>query len=98
MKWRALVFLLAISALCLGFGNGVREHSLREAAQASGMLIGTAVRPAQFSEAAYASTLAREFNMMEPEDVLKWRWCIRNRSLSIFLKRTRLWTSRRGTE
>jgi endo-1,4-beta-xylanase len=72
MKWRALVFLLAISALCLGFGNGVREQSLREAAQASGMLIGTAVRPAQLSEVAYASTLAREFNMLEPEDVLKW--------------------------
>jgi endo-1,4-beta-xylanase len=36
------------------------------------MLIGTAVRPGQLSEAAYASTLAREFNMMEPEDALKW--------------------------
>ncbi len=36
------------------------------------MLIGTAVRPAQLSEAAYASTLAREFNMAEPEDALKW--------------------------
>jgi endo-1,4-beta-xylanase len=36
------------------------------------MLIGTAVRPAQLSEAAYASTLAREFNMVEPEDALKW--------------------------
>ncbi|MFI5114902.1 MAG: endo-1,4-beta-xylanase, partial [Terriglobales bacterium] len=28
--------------------------------------------PAQLSEAAYASTLAREFNMVEPEDALKW--------------------------
>jgi endo-1,4-beta-xylanase len=36
------------------------------------MLIGAAVRPAQLSEAAYASTLAREFNMLEPEDALKW--------------------------
>ena len=36
------------------------------------MLIGTAVRPAQLSETAYASTLAREFNMVEPEDALKW--------------------------
>jgi endo-1,4-beta-xylanase len=36
------------------------------------MLIGAAVRPAQLSEAAYASTLAREFNMVEPEDALKW--------------------------
>jgi endo-1,4-beta-xylanase len=46
--------------------------SLREAAQHSGMLIGTAVRAAQLSEAAYAATLAREFNMVEPEDALKW--------------------------
>jgi len=36
------------------------------------MLIGAAVRPAQLSEPAYASTLAREFNMVEPEDALKW--------------------------
>jgi endo-1,4-beta-xylanase len=72
MKWRALVFVLAMAAFCQGFGAGVREQSLREAAGASGMLIGTAVRPAQLSEAAYASTLAREFNMLEPEDVLKW--------------------------
>ena len=70
MKWRALV--LATAAFCLGFGDGVREQSLREAARASEMLIGTAVRPAQLSEKAYSSTLAREFNMLEPEDVLKW--------------------------
>jgi len=72
MKWRVLVLVLAISALCLGFGAGVRDQSLREAAKGSGVFIGTAVRPAQLSEAAYASTLAREFNMLEPEDVLKW--------------------------
>jgi len=73
MKWRALIlFVLAMAALCLGLGDGVREHSLREAAKGSGVFIGTAVRPAQLSEAAYASTLAREFNMLEPEDVLKW--------------------------
>src|ERR1700686_5471595 len=70
MKCRA--FVLATAALCLGFGDGVREQSLRDAAQRSGMLIGTAGRPAQLSEAAYASTLALEFNMLEPEDVLKW--------------------------
>ncbi|MFZ0798706.1 MAG: endo-1,4-beta-xylanase [Terriglobales bacterium] len=63
---------MATVACCLGFGVAASEPSLREAAQASGMLIGTAVRPAQLSEAAYASTLAREFNMLEPEDALKW--------------------------
>ncbi len=31
-----------------------------------------AVRPAQLSEVGYASTLAREFNMLEPESHLKW--------------------------
>jgi len=70
MKWRVLI--LAAAVFCLGFGAAAPEQSLREAALTSGMLIGTAVRPAQLSEAAYASTLAREFNMMEPEDALKW--------------------------
>ena len=72
MKWRVLVLVLAAAALRLGFSAGLRDQSLREAAQSSGVLIGTAVRPAQLSEAAYASTLGREFNMLEPEDVLKW--------------------------
>jgi endo-1,4-beta-xylanase len=72
MKWRALVFVLAVAAFCRGFGEGSQEQSLREAARGSGMLIGTAVRPYALSEVAYASTLAREFNMVEPEDALKW--------------------------
>ncbi|MFY9560467.1 MAG: endo-1,4-beta-xylanase [Terriglobales bacterium] len=45
---------------------------MREAAERSGMLVGTAVRPEQLSEAAYTATLAREFNMLEPEDAMKW--------------------------
>jgi len=73
MKWRALVLVLANAAIGLGSGaGGVPEQSLRDAAQASGLLAGTAVRPAALSEPAYASTLAREFNMLEPEDALKW--------------------------
>jgi len=51
-------------------------QSLRQAADSAGILIGTAVRPSLFSEANYASTLAREFNMVEPEDAMKW-WVIR---------------------
>ena len=70
MKWRTQVLAAAIA--CLGLGNGATEHSLRDAARSAGMLIGAAVRPAQLSEPAYASTLAREFNMVEPEDALKW--------------------------
>jgi len=48
------------------------RQSLREAALSSGLLIGSAVGTAQLSEAAYASTLGRESNMLEPEDALKW--------------------------
>jgi endo-1,4-beta-xylanase len=73
VKWRALVLVLANAAFGLRSGaGGVPEQSLREAAQASGLLIGTAVRPPALSEPAYAATLAREFNMLEPEDALKW--------------------------
>lgn len=48
-------------------------QSLRQEADKAGLLVGTAIRPAQLSEPAYASTLAREFNMIEPEDAMKWR-------------------------
>jgi endo-1,4-beta-xylanase len=46
---------------------------LRKQADRVGMLVGTAVRPSLFSEAAYSETLSREFNMVEAEDALKWR-------------------------
>ena len=48
-------------------------QSLRQDAENDGLLIGAAVRPSLFSETAYASTLAREFSMVEPEDAMKWR-------------------------
>ena len=50
--------------------------TLRKAAEARGLLVGTAVRPSLLSEAAYSETLGREFNMAEPEDVMKW-WVVR---------------------
>src|SRR5258708_11195736 len=56
----------------LTFSVGSSAQTLREAAERSGVLIGTAVRPQQLLEPAYASTLAREFNLLEPEDVMKW--------------------------
>lgn len=40
------------------------------------MLLGVAARAAQLAEAAYASTLAREYNMVQPEDAMKW-WVMR---------------------
>jgi endo-1,4-beta-xylanase len=72
MKWRARIFLLTATCFGLGFRPAIPEHSLRDAAQAAGMLIGTAVRPSHLSETPYTSMLAREFNMLEPEDALKW--------------------------
>ena len=50
--------------------------TLRVSADKSHVLVGAAVRPSLFSEAAYSATLAREFNMVEPEDAMKW-WTIR---------------------
>ena len=63
-----LVFLTATAA---------SPAPLRVAAEHAGLLIGTAVRPSLFSEAAYSATLAREFNMVEPEDAMKW-WMVRS--------------------
>jgi endo-1,4-beta-xylanase len=50
----------------------IPESTLREAADQAGLLVGTAARPYLFSEPAYSETLAREFNMVEPEDAMKW--------------------------
>lgn len=68
----ALVLFLTSTAMLLGLSAAAPEPSLRTAAKHIGFLVGTAVRPAQLSEPAYAFTLAREFNMLEPEDALKW--------------------------
>ena len=69
---RTRLLIVYLSAFCLASAAPTAPDSLREAADRSHMLIGAAVRPAQLSEAAYAATLAREFNMLEPEDALKW--------------------------
>ena len=63
-----LAFILTLASISV-----CSAQALREAAEKAGVLIGTAVRPSQFSEKAYATILAREFNMVEPEDALKWR-------------------------
>src|SRR4051812_17910143 len=47
-------------------------QALREEASRVGILIGTAVNVHYLSETTYASTLSREFNMLEPEDAMKW--------------------------
>ncbi len=65
------LLICSLAAFCLTAAAPAPE-TLREAAQHSRMLIGAAVRPAQLAEPAYAATLAGEFNMLEPEDALKW--------------------------
>jgi endo-1,4-beta-xylanase len=65
-RWAVILGLALSSLLC-------SAQSLRQAADQANVLIGTAVRPAQLSERAYASTLAREYNMIEAEDAMKWR-------------------------
>jgi endo-1,4-beta-xylanase len=58
-----LILALVVSSLA---------QSLREQAEKHGILIGSAVNPSLFAEAPYASALAREFNMVEPENTMKW--------------------------
>lgn len=61
-----------LAAICVVFAAPIPGGTLRDAAQHSGILLGAAARPAKLSEPAYDLTLAREFNMLEPEDGLKW--------------------------
>ena len=63
-KMTAGLFLM-FSALCHG-------ESLRNRAAKAGVLIGAAVNASYLSETDYTSTLSREFNMVEPEDAMKW--------------------------
>jgi endo-1,4-beta-xylanase len=71
-RTRVGLFAAGLVGLWCGFGLAQRTGSLRDAADRAGMLVGAAVRPAQLAEPLYAGTLASEFNMLEPEDALKW--------------------------
>lgn len=63
----ALVLILLVTA-----GGCCFAQSLRDFADRAGILIGAAVNPSKLREDAYASTLVREFNMVEPENGMKW--------------------------
>jgi endo-1,4-beta-xylanase len=76
MKTRFCSFPSLVAILIGALSVPRVPESLRQSADRAGVLIGTAVRPSQFSEAAYVSVLAREYNMIEPEDAMKW-WVIR---------------------
>jgi endo-1,4-beta-xylanase len=61
-----LILLLATST------GSICAQTLREQGDKSGILVGAAVNPSLFAEAPYAATLTREFNMLEPEIMMKW--------------------------
>lgn len=63
--------LLAVCLIATAAGL-CHAQSLRQRADAIGLLVGAAVNPNLFSDPEYAGTLAREFNMVEPENVMKW--------------------------
>jgi len=65
-----------ILALC---GASLCPAQLREQAEKDGLLVGAATRPDQLHETAYAATLAREYNLLEAEDAMKW-WVLRPNS------------------
>ena len=65
------VFILAVVLYFL-VAPPCADQSLQEQAQAAHVLIGAAVRPARFSEPPYSQTLAREYNLIEAEDAMKW--------------------------
>ena len=46
--------------------------SLREAGDDAGVLVGTAVVPELLKDSRYAEVLAREFNVLVPQDVMAW--------------------------
>ena len=70
---RAAGWCIVIFCVAIGDAHG---QSLRREAERTGLLVGTAVRPEQLSEQGYGATLAREYNMVEAEDAMKW-WIVR---------------------
>ena len=73
--WPILPFLIA--TLLIGAANP-KSKTLRSAADRKNLLVGAAVRPSLFIETDYSETLGREFNMVEPEDAMKWEVIRRN--------------------
>ena len=64
--------LLHWALLVAVFGPCSQAQSLRKEADRTNRLIGSAARSSQLGEPFYAFTLGREFNLLEPEDELKW--------------------------
>jgi endo-1,4-beta-xylanase len=69
LQFRVLILFLIASPIA-------PPGTLRQAADGAHVLVSAAVRPSMLSEAAYSATLARDFNMVEAEDAMKW-WTVR---------------------
>src|SRR5579863_1349240 len=67
---------LAVVLLALAASAQSPTDTLRLTADRVHVLVSSAVRPSMFRESAYSATLGREFNMVEPEDAMKW-WVVR---------------------
>jgi endo-1,4-beta-xylanase len=75
MSWNIASQMLGIGMASL-IVSLCPAQTLGDCADARGILIGAATRPQMFSERLYSYTLAREFNLIEPEDAMKW-WVLR---------------------
>ena len=69
---RVLRLALFFALFCAASAAEAAAQSLRERADRAGVLVGAAVEPRLLSEPEYAATLAREFNMIEAENAMKW--------------------------
>jgi len=76
---RAFHCIASVAVAVVALSGSTSFQTLRQAADHANLLIGTAVRPSLFSEAAYSQTLAREFNMVAAEDAMKW-WTVRQKA------------------
>ncbi len=72
MRLKEILLLAIVSGAVAFFSEKAVGQSLREYADQKKILIGAAVEPSLFKEPAYVATLAREFNMIEAENALKW--------------------------
>ncbi len=62
-----------VSIAVLALALTAAAQSLRDLADQRGIRIGAAADPSHFTETAYAGTLSREFNQIEPENAMKFQ-------------------------
>ncbi len=65
------LFLIAGLAVP-GIPRGVNAQTLRQDADRAGVKIGAAVNPSHLNDAPYSAALTRNFNLLEPENVMKF--------------------------